>query len=176
MAVDDPVALKAEPEVEAPQGADDTEGVTSEFVADVVERLDAGDAEWLRGSVSDMWAADIADLLEALDPERRDALVAAVKDIVDPETFVEVDEDLYVVNMVAQHGIGVQDGQIPLRYDALRECLRQVAELASELDASVHMPRIGCGLAGGDWNHVEMIINQVLCLEGIVVAVYDFDG
>ena len=35
------------------------------------------------------------------------------------------------------------------------------------------MPRIGCGLAGGDWNKVEKIINETLIDKGIEVYVYD---
>jgi hypothetical protein len=37
------------------------------------------------------------------------------------------------------------------------------------------MPRIGCGLAGGDWNKVEAIINKTLISNGLEVFVYDFD-
>lgn len=73
---------------------DDDLGVTSEFVADVVGRIEAGDTEWLRDSASDMWAADVADLIEALDPDRREEFVQTVKDVVDPETFTEVDDDI----------------------------------------------------------------------------------
>jgi len=35
------------------------------------------------------------------------------------------------------------------------------------------MPRIGCGLAGGDWSRVEEIINEVLIEAGVEVYVYD---
>jgi len=94
MAVDENPADRADMDAAPPQGADDAEGVTSEFVSEVAGHIDDGDAQWLRESVSDMWPADIADLFEALDPSRRDSLVATVKDVVDPETFAEIDEDL----------------------------------------------------------------------------------
>lgn len=80
--------------VETRPVVDDDLGVTSEFVADVVGRLEAGDTGWLRDAASDMWAADVADLIEALDPERREEFVQTVKDVVDPETFTEVDDDI----------------------------------------------------------------------------------
>jgi magnesium transporter len=73
---------------------DDDLGVTSEFLADVVDRLEVGDTKWLRDSASDMWAADVADLIEALDPGRREEFVQTVKGVVDPETFTEVDDDI----------------------------------------------------------------------------------
>jgi len=80
--------------VETRPVVDDDLGVTSDFVADVVERLEAGDTAWLRDSASDMWAADVADLIEALDPDRREEYVQTVKDVVDPETYNEVDDDI----------------------------------------------------------------------------------
>jgi hypothetical protein len=39
--------------------------------------------------------------------------------------------------------------------------------------ASVHMPRIGCGLAGGEWPKVEMLVKYFLTDRGISVTVYD---
>ena len=42
-----------------------------------------------------------------------------------------------------------------------------------ELKATVHMPRIGCGLAGGTWDNIEPIIERTLCEADIEVSVYD---
>jgi O-acetyl-ADP-ribose deacetylase (regulator of RNase III) len=50
-----------------------------------------------------------------------------------------------------------------------------LAQKAVELDASVHMPRIGCGLAGGTWDKIEPIINNSLIKSGVEVFVYDFE-
>ena len=44
----------------------------------------------------------------------------------------------------------------------------------SENNASVHMPRIGCGLAGGKWEMIEPIILQRLSNNDVEVVVYDF--
>jgi len=76
--------------------------------------------------------------------------------------LVFVDKGLYVANMVAQHGITTVNGVPPIRYDALTECLTGVAQLAAAGSSSVHMPRIGCGLAKGNWDEVETIIEQTL--------------
>jgi O-acetyl-ADP-ribose deacetylase (regulator of RNase III) len=51
---------------------------------------------------------------------------------------------------------------------------RSAWSLAHELGASVHMPRIGCGLAGGDWSKVEPLITRRLTDKGIAVYVYDY--
>lgn len=42
-----------------------------------------------------------------------------------------------------------------------------------ERGASVHMLRIGCGLAGGKWSRIEPLITERLVKRGIAVTVYD---
>jgi len=88
--------------------------------------------------------------------------------------FVKVGDRFMVANMIAQHNIGRGSGGVPpIRYDALRSCLDRVALAAEVCGASVHMPRIGCGLAGGSWSQIEPIIVETLCKAGIPVYVYD---
>lgn len=89
--------------------------------------------------------------------------------------FVEVEPDTWVANMVGQRGIRKEGGVPPIRYEAVAECLRKVAVRALELGASVHMPRIGCGLAGGEWSEVEPLVVANLCERGVAVTVYDFE-
>lgn len=84
-------------------------------------------------------------------------------------------QSTHVANMIGQHGVMVQDGIPPIRYDALERCLEHVATVAQRLNASVHMPRIGCGLAGGKWTEIEPIIDRALVRKGIPTYVYDFN-
>ena len=79
----------------------------------------------------------------------------------------------WVANMVGQHGLRRAGGTSPVRYDAITQALQLVAEHAKTYSASVHMPRIGCGLAGGTWNRIGPIIEQTLVAAGIVCYVYD---
>jgi len=88
--------------------------------------------------------------------------------------LVEVEPELWVANMVAQRGIKASGGVPPIRYDAVRECLAGLAAEALARRASVHMPRIGCGLAGGTWPEVEAIVQETLIASGVQVHVYDF--
>lgn len=82
--------------------------------------------------------------------------------------------DTLVVNMIAQRGIRRSDTEPPaVDYAALRRCLDKAAYGAEALGASVHMPRIGCGPAGGRWDIIEPIITQSLITRGIPVTVYD---
>ena len=60
--------------------------------------------------------------------------------------FVQVEPYIWVANMVAQHGTKSGSKGPPIRYGAVAECLEKVADRAAQLSASVHMPRIGCGL------------------------------
>jgi O-acetyl-ADP-ribose deacetylase (regulator of RNase III) len=88
--------------------------------------------------------------------------------------FVQVEPALWVANMIGQEGMGVKQGRPPIRYEAIEEGLRRVAAFASERGASVHMPRIGCGLAGGKWEVIEPIIERTLIAASVEVTVYDF--
>ena len=87
--------------------------------------------------------------------------------------FVQVEGEVWVANLIGQHGIGWRSGKPPVRYEAIREGLQSVAVKARELGASVHMPRIGCGLAGGRWEDVSRIVENELVQQGINVTVYD---
>ncbi|BAU87233.1 appr-1-p processing domain protein [Streptomyces laurentii] len=89
--------------------------------------------------------------------------------------FVQVTPYLWVANMVGQRGMrrGRSSG-VPVRYEAIDAALGLLADKAVELGASVHMPRIGCGLAGGEWARVEPLVTERLTARGIAVTVYDF--
>lgn len=88
--------------------------------------------------------------------------------------LVDVEPELWVANLVGQRGLKPQAGEPSIRYDAVRSGLERVAEFASGRGASVHMPRIGCGLAGGKWEEIEPIIAETLTARGVAVTVYDF--
>ena len=87
--------------------------------------------------------------------------------------LVRVTHDIEVANLIAQRDVRAIAGVPPIRYDALRECLATLASHAGSQRASVHMPRIACGLAGGTWSEVEAIIRATLVASGIPVCVYD---
>lgn len=88
---------------------------------------------------------------------------------------VPVAADVWVANMVTQHGMRTGSHGPPIRYEAVGHALAIVAEHAARLSASVHLPRIGCGLAGGRWERIEPIIIEALCARDIPTTVYDHD-
>jgi O-acetyl-ADP-ribose deacetylase (regulator of RNase III) len=86
--------------------------------------------------------------------------------------FMGLQDTLELASLVAQHGYG--PSLFPrIEYSALEECLSKLALHAKDEHASVHMPRIGCGEAGGDWNIVSEIIDEQVCGKGVEVTVYD---
>jgi len=89
--------------------------------------------------------------------------------------FIQVQTDTTIVNMIAQDGIktSAKSKKVHLKYDALETCLNKAGARISDEGGSVHMPRIGTGLAGGTWNKIEPIIDEQLLKRGINVTVYD---
>ncbi|MEU0840638.1 Appr-1-p processing protein [Streptomyces sp. NPDC005962] len=90
--------------------------------------------------------------------------------------FVQVGPYLWVANMIGQRGMRRGSKGVPVRYEAIDTALGALAARAAEAGASIHMPRIGCGLAGGRWSRVEPLIEQRLTARNIRVTVYDHGG
>ncbi|TQE26621.1 macro domain-containing protein [Streptomyces ipomoeae] len=87
--------------------------------------------------------------------------------------FVQVGPYTWVANLIGQRGTRTGSKGVPVRYEAIDTALGLLADKVLELEASVHMPRIGCGLAGGKWSRVEPLITDRLIQRGISVTVYD---
>lgn len=88
--------------------------------------------------------------------------------------MVELAPSLVLANMIGQSGTRTGSKGPPVRYEAMREALTAAAGYASAHGASVHMPRIATGLAGGTWSPVEEIITSILRQHSIDLYVYDY--
>jgi len=116
------------------------------------------------------WGAGFVLALSARwsDPEE------AYRDLTDEERvlglvqLVPVEDDITVANMIAQHGVGCHLNEPPIRYYAVRAALTAVNKAACLTGATLHMPRIGCGLAGGKWEDIEKIIKEVVTVNTYV--------
>jgi hypothetical protein len=82
-----------------------------------------------------------------------------------------ISNDLSVVHMIAQHGYGPSP-RPRVRYSALKTCLDSLASFALSRSATVHMPRIGGGQAGGNWSIVADLIDETLIRRNVPVTVY----
>ncbi|GGV08411.1 Appr-1-p processing protein [Streptomyces filipinensis] len=100
------------------------------------------------------------------DRARNDFALGAVQ-------LVRVEPYVWVANMIGQRGTRRGSKGVPVRYEAIDTALTTLAGEVAGLGASVHMPRIGCGLAGGRWSRVAPLIDERLVKRGIAVTVYD---
>lgn len=90
--------------------------------------------------------------------------------------LIEVNKEIYVFQMLAQKGIRPKGDEVLLKYPELRKCLQTLRLHAQELKASVHMPTIGAGQAGGDWNFIIGMIHDELVNFDIKVNIYLLPG
>lgn len=87
--------------------------------------------------------------------------------------IVKAEEGVYVANMVAQK-MGEYKGKPPIRYEALRECLGKVVDVAQKLNlTTLSGPRFGAGLSMGDWTLIEEIIKEEVIDYGLNMDIYD---
>jgi O-acetyl-ADP-ribose deacetylase (regulator of RNase III) len=71
-------------------------------------------------------------------------------------SVANINNNLTILNCYTQFGIGIVDGIIPVDYIAIDKCMETISEMYK--DYEIRIPKIGCGLAGGDWNIVKEII------------------
>ena len=83
-------ALALEPERRAVMDADDR--LRPDFVARVLDAVEAGDNASARALVEPLHPADVADLIELAAADEREGLVAALAGIVDADVYAELNE------------------------------------------------------------------------------------
>src|SRR5690606_18425119 len=90
--------------------------------------------------------------------------------------IVQVSDDTFVCQMLAQKGLFAKGDEIPLRYKELKECLTSLRKVSLENGYSIHMPAIGAGQAGGDWDIIIGMIHDELVNFGLKVNIYLLPG
>jgi hypothetical protein len=87
-----------------------------------------------------------------------------------------------VANMIAQHGtitrkMDSDPNRPPVRYTALASCMSKVADYIAHLPqgTSIHAPKFGAGLAGGNWDFIEELIREQWIDRGIPVTIYSLE-
>jgi hypothetical protein len=75
---------------------------------------------------------------------------------------VRVDRHLSIINMVAQRGLISQHNKHPLDYFSLEMCLIRIFGIFCQYQLkfpdgfiTIYCPKIGSGLAGGDWGKIK---------------------
>merc|ERR1712032_1668038 len=90
--------------------------------------------------------------------------------------LIELTPSLTLANMIGQNGIKTGSKGPPVRYAAIGQAMMALGAHAAMMGASVHMPRIGSGLAGGQWDRIEAIIRDMIQQHSVEVYVYDYTG
>lgn len=77
---------------------------------------------------------------------------------------VAVGQDLMVWNAITQQNYGNARRRY-VSYDAIAECFEKINDQVaamSTIQQHIHIPKIGAGLAGGDWAVISTIIDSVV--------------
>lgn len=73
--------------------------------------------------------------------------------------------DKTILNCFTQLNYGY-DGQLYVNYDAVRKCMKQALEFCMDRNIyEIALPKIGCGLAGGDWKIVRAILEETFPID-----------
>lgn len=72
--------------------------------------------------------------------------------------FAPITNELVIANAFIQEYYG-HDGKRHVSYDALDVCFSKINQYALRTGLPVKCPRIGAGLAGGNWDIISAIIN-----------------
>jgi len=83
--------------------------------------------------------------------------------------FSHVEQELFVANAITQEYYrGCKWGPVKdvhVDYEAIGRAFAEIADFFNdhpEIEKNLHMPLIGAGLAGGDWDTIEQIILETL--------------
>lgn len=86
--------------------------------------------------------------------------------------FVECSkENKIIANCATQFYYG-KNG-VYVDYPAVGKCFSKLLDYAEENNLGVAMPKIGCGLAGGEWSEVCKIIQQAMQNRKVYVEVWE---
>lgn len=77
--------------------------------------------------------------------------------------YTQINDELIIASIVAQLHYGNNKNVVYTSYDTLDNVLRcDIEPLSRHLSSPVHLPKIGCGLANGNWEVVQALIKQRL--------------
>jgi len=90
-------------------------------------------------------------------------------------SYIAFADGRFGINIYSQLDFrGRSEGKMDLSYGALEKGLEASCEfLVREGKKTLALPKIGAGLAGGDWNVIEGIIKRVSDKTGIDITVYE---
>ena len=114
------------------------------------------------------------------DEELKSARLALLGKLAAPGVgLIGVEENIFVANMIAQNEVISNVNQRPLRYDALVSCMNLIKDTIQKGrikygDVEIHTPKFGSDLAGGNWDFILELIEDIWIQNNINVIVYEF--
>lgn len=139
---------------------------------DVVSNADFGILAHVTNNKG-IWGGGVSGPIGVRYPQARIAFsqVSQTPMICGRAQIIPVSSTLFVANLFAMTGVRSESNPRPLNYVFLRRSLDELASFARAMagsfaladdDVDIHLPRIGAGLAGGDWPTIEEMIRATL--------------
>ena len=95
------------------------------------------------------------------------------KDVLGFTQMVYIGDNCYVANMIAQNET-IKTNERPLQYSSLIECMASITNFSWLYpNGEIHAPKFGSGLAGGKWEFIEDLIEEIWCPH-FKVTVYEY--
>ena len=84
----------------------------------------------------------------------------------------ENNKELIIVNAYTQYHYWSKNNDILLDYNALRNAFKLIKKEFGLQNKKIAFPKIGAGLARGNWEKIEKIIKEELINENITLIIY----
>ncbi len=160
-----------------PQRIDENEIVIIPHIANNLGKMGAGVAL----AIKNKWPKAYSTYIEELKifDDYRNSLGSI--------TYIEVEHNIYVFNMIAQDGIKNKDNLKPIKYCALIKCMKDVLTVIRLLKSNelmfdnksskyvIHCPKFGNLRAGGNFEFILELINEIWIDRGIDVVIYEYE-
>ncbi len=97
-------------------------------------------------------------------------------------TYVVGEDDRIIFNAYTQYRYGRDSDVVYLEYEALTQSIDRIFGLVNaasswsesvDADCPIAMPKIGCGLANGDWDVVSKVLSRLARIHRRDVHVYE---
>lgn len=86
--------------------------------------------------------------------------------------YVDVTSNLFIANMLCQKGYISDENPHPFNFLAFHQAFNNVLNLAYANGLSVHMPRVGSGLGGANWEEVYSDIADLYQTRDLLPELY----
>ncbi|WYV99480.1 phosphatase [Pseudomonas phage vB_PpuM-NoPa] len=138
--------------------------------------MGSGVAKAIREAYPEVYEADCETIKGAVDKLGTLSMVIVPRDR--RKSFSKcIDMDAYcgpIFNLYGQFNYGRDSEVVYTDIGALRSALQQMKLFLDAMDITrVGLPKLGCGLGGEKWENVSLVIEEVLCDNGIQVIVYE---